>query len=1098
MGVSLTQYRIVIGVFNSLKIVKSEFSISINLLTLNSMFICFVIMMLLLCSGRLELNPGPVIRDMICRNLNMCHINIRSLSRSKVKAIQCQLSHIYDIITLSETHLYQGVTDDLFELPGFHTIVRKDRPNLGGGVAIYLKENLGFKRLFKYERADLEILWVQLNTVEGKLVLGSVYRPPGAASTNQFWLELDAVLDIIKSDGYKNIFLLGDFNADFKTINGKKLIDLCNRQNLECLIGEPTRITSSSATILDQIITNVPNFVNNVKVLPPVSTNDHCTVTARLNFSIPSEHAYSRLVWDYKKANIQGFQAALSEMNCDEIFADNNDIDKAADLWTEAVLNIAKQCIPNKTITVRPRDTPWYTTSLRLLKRKMMRAFYKFRKFNKLRDWNLYRALNCEYHNKLDEAESSHTAKLSSSLASNRNTKQWWTTVKWLLGKGGDVSYPCLDVNGTTVSDCKEKAQHFNNFFLSHSKIDATQSTLPNSCFDPPSFVSVEATEDEVFDLLKSLDVSKATGHDGISPRMLHMAGHSIVPSLTKLINLSLKHSKVPRIWKIANVLPLFKKGDRSDMNNYRPVSVLPCASKILERIVFKNVFNYFRDNHLLSPHQSGFMPGDSTVNQLTYLYHIFAKALDERKKIQIVFCDISKAFDRCWHDGILFKLQTLGVGGHILSWFKDYLSNRRQRVLVRGQSSSLGLIEAGVPQGSVLGPLLFLVYINDLPSGIQSNIKLFADDATLYLDFMTDDVGQDTLNRDLNYIQLWADKWLMKFSPTKTKTMGLSLTRGNFVNNMKLNFNGTDLENVDSHKHLGLLLTRRLNWSPHINYLLTSVSKISDVLKMLKYKLDRKSLETIYFAFIRPKLEYASQVWDNCNKEDCDSLEIFQQSLARVVTGARRGTSTKLLYEEVGWETLQERREATKFKSFKNIVDKKAPNYLSEILPNTVGDKRLLRNPEHFQLINCRTETFRNSFMPSSVMLWNEKRNYFLNRLVTFANPLYYLGNRETSMKLAQLRMECSKLNAHLVKLHVSDSANCSCGFNYEDTNHYLLDCRLFANERATMLQKISVLGNIEINVETLTKGSNSLDFRTNSQILDAVLAYIDETNRL
>jgi hypothetical protein len=309
-------------------------------------------------------------------------------------------------------------------------------------------------------------------------------------------------------------------------------------------------------------------------------------------------------------------------------------------------------------------------------------------------------------------------------------------------------------------------------------------------------------------------------------------------------------------------------------MNNYRPVSILPCASKILERIVFKNVFNYFRENHLLTPHQSGFMPGDSTVNQLTYLYHVFAKALDDKKKVQIVFCDVSKAFDRCWHDGLIYKLRLLGIGGDLLTWFKDYLSNRYQRVVIRGQSSDLGLIEAGVPQGSVLGPLLFLAYINDLPSEIQSNMKLFADDATLYFDFEDDNIAEEVLNSDLSHIQLWADRWLMKFSPTKTKLMGLSLKRGNFLNNISLDFNNVRLTNVENHKHLGLTLSRKLDWSSHVHSLLENVSKMSDVLKLLKYKIDRKSLETIYFTFIRSRLEYGCQVWDNCSKDDSDALE--------------------------------------------------------------------------------------------------------------------------------------------------------------------------------------------------------------------------------
>ena len=360
--------------------------------------------------------------------------------------------------------------------------------------------------------------------------------------------------------------------------------------------------------------------------------------------------------------------------------------------------------------------------------------------------------------------------------------------------------------------------------------------------------------------------------------------------------------------------------------------------------------------------------------------------------------------------------------------------------------------------------------------------------------------VNKRVLNRDLNHIKLWADKWLMKFSPTKTKLMGLSLRKGNFVNSINLDFNNVRLTNVENHKHLGLILSRRLNWSSHVHSLLESVSKLSDVLKLLKYKLDRKSLETIYFTFIRSKLEYGCQVWDNCSKEDSDALEIFQNSMARIVTGARKGTSTKALYDELGWESLKQRREKVKFKSFKNIVDKKAPDYLIELLPNTVGQRRALRNPDNFETFSCRTETFRTSFMPASVKLWNDKRDE-LGRQITYkscANPLFYHGKRSSSVKLAQLRMECSKLNAHLVKLHVSDSPACSCGFNNEDTNHYLLQCPMYVNERTIMLQEINHIGILDITTEVLTKGLETLDFDTNALLFDIVFAYIESTGRL
>ena len=293
--------------------------------------------------------------------------------------------------------------------------------------------------------------------------------------------------------------------------------------------------------------------------------------------------------------------------------------------------------------------------------------------------------------------------------------------------------------------------------------------------FIDEKFVSVSISQQEVLDLLKCIDTSKATGPDGISPKLLFEAGHTIVPSLTKLFNMCLASCKVPQMWKFANVLPLYKNGDRGSINNYRPVSLLSCTSKLLERIIFKNLYNYIRDNNILTPHQSGFQSGDSTTNQLAYLYHMFSQALDSKKDIKIVFCDISKAFDRVWHDALLYKLRKIGVGGNLLEFLKDYLSNRYQRVVVEGKTSEPGLIKAGVPQGSVLGPLLFLIYINDLPDNLVSNIKLFADDTSLYIEVDDEERAAEIMNTDLQTIKSWADQWLVNFSANKTKLMTCS-----------------------------------------------------------------------------------------------------------------------------------------------------------------------------------------------------------------------------------------------------------------------------------------------------------------------------------
>jgi hypothetical protein len=941
---------------------------------------------------------------------------------------------VYDVITISESHLHQGVTSDVFRLQGFHDIIRKDRDGNGGGVAIYIKDSISYKRIYKYETPALEALWIQINTIEGKILLCCCYRPPDKI---EFWDKFTSVVDDIKADQVKYMFILGDINADFRTANGKRLVQMCTQQNLQYMINEPTRITESTSTTLDQIITNAPNFVSSITVTPPISTNDHCTVAACLNFKVKNEPAYERIIWQYKNANFDMFRTELQNFNFDECFQ-TNDVNDAAKRWTESFLNVARTQIPNKVVTIRPNDSPWYTNELRLMKRRLQRLFHKHKSRGQPADWENYKNARNKYQQSLDEAETRYKESLCDSLSSNRNTKKWWQTVKWLLGKGKDTSSPTLEVNGVQITENIHKANAFNDFFLSHTNLDLSHAELPAIDAFNENIENVQATEQEVYDLIKGLDTSKATGPDGISPKLLHEAGYSIVPSLTRLINMSLSLSKVPKNWKLANVIPIFKSGEKSNMNNYRPVSLLSCVSKIMEKIVFKHLYNYIKDNNLISPHQSGFQPGDSTVNQLSYLYHTFCEALDKKKDVRIVFCDISKAFDKVWHAGLLYKLKTFGIHGSLLRWFKSYLSERYQKVVIKGQHSEVGLIRAGVPQGSVLGPLLFLIYINDITAITTSNIKLFADDTSLYIEVdspNSTNMASATLNADLDSLQQWADQWLINFSPSKTKLMTCSFKK---LNHPNIQFNQVTLDEVDHHKHLGLTLANNLSWTAHINSVLSSVSSMADVLKRLKYSLDRKSIETIYFSFIRPKLEYCSHVWDNCSKRDAEALENFQLEIMRIVTGARKGTSHNLLYQETKWQTLSERRTMNKLKSISKIADGNAPAYLQSLLPAKVGDTRpASRNSDHFTIIKARTETFKNSFIPSGIKLWNSSLNKIqdvndVNYNSEPANTTFYEGQREVNIKHAQLRMKCSKLNAHLFALHVIDSPNCSCGNNY------------------------------------------------------------------
>ena len=302
-----------------------------------------------------------------------------------------------------------------------------------------------------------------------------------------------------------------------------------------------------------------------------------------------------------------------------------------------------------------------------------------------------------------------------------------------------------------------------NDFFRDQTLINDNGADLPDiNPYDVQSQLhSLVITPEEVQTVLKSLHVGKAADPDGISNRVLRELCNELSIPFCRLFNCSLQTGVFPDNWKLSNVTPIDKGGDRSSPSNYRPVSLLCNPEKVFERVVFKHIYNHLNDNQILTPLQSGFIAGDSTINQLTYLYNFFTQALDSGKEVRVVFCDISKAFDRVWHEGLLLKLEAAGISGSLLLWFRSYLTNRKQRVVLPGAESEWRYIRAGVPQGSILGPLLFLLFINDIVDEIGCNIRLFADDTSLYITVENPDMTAELMNIDLDKIMKWAKNGL-------------------------------------------------------------------------------------------------------------------------------------------------------------------------------------------------------------------------------------------------------------------------------------------------------------------------------------------------
>lgn len=297
-----------------------------------------------------------------------------------------------------------------------------------------------------------------------------------------------------------------------------------------------------------------------------------------------------------------------------------------------------------------------------------------------------------------------------------------------------------------------------------------------------------------------------------------------------------------------------------------------------------------------------------------------------------MIFCDLSKAFDRVWHEGLLFKLHTYGVTGNLFKWFDSYLVNRKQRVLYRNFMSTPKPVYAGVPQGSVLGPLLFLIYVNDIANSMLTSCRLFADDNSLqHAAFNLHDI-ECNLNQDLESLGSWSKKWLMSFNPSKTKAIYFSTKK--ITDTPILKFQNCELDFVSSHKHLGVTLSNNLTWTVYINSLIANAQKKLGLMKKLKFRLNRTSLSLLYTSFIRPQLEYASEVWGGCSSVDSDRLEKIQLIAARIVTGLPIFASRESLYFETGWDTLSCRRQISRLKTMYKFDRNMLPSYIKDIFP--------------------------------------------------------------------------------------------------------------------------------------------------------------------
>ena len=492
--------------------------------------------------------------------------------------------------------------------------------------------------------------------------------------------------------------------------------------------------------------------------------------------------------------------------------------------------------------------------------------------------------------------------------------------------------------------------------------------------------------------LLKNLNSSKATGPDNIPSQVLKNCAKNIAPILTIIFRHSVQTGILPQDWLSANIAAVFKKGDKNKAENYRPVSLTSVTCKLLEHVISRHLRDHFDKFNILTDRNHGFRTGHSCESQLLTTTHDLFSSLERGKQVDIAVLDLSKAFDTVPHSKLLTKLNHYGIRGPIHTWLSQFLTQRKMKVLVEGETSEEAVVESGVPQGTVLGPLLFLCHLNDLPNSVNATVRLFADDCLLYKE-INNEQDQEVLQKDINNLGIWAEKWGMRFNATKCQILQIKPKYKSFLYKM----GGIPLEVVSDCQYLGVNISHDLSWKNHINKTAKKASSTVGFLRRNFRNCPQSCKKLAYISLVRSKLEYAATVWDPYTRNEIDKLERVQRQGARFIkndyTSREPGCITRML-QELQLPLLETRRKNQRLKLFNKIQSNELPAIppSSILKPANLTRRRIkLKDHQDFHVQNILQRQAYNNNNAFEVPAWEkpQSKNSFFVRTTLEWNTL-------------------------------------------------------------------------------------------------------------
>lgn len=838
------------------------------------------------------------------KKFTLLHNNIRSISKNfdNFQTMVHQINTTLDCIILSET--WRIYDTNLFYFEGYETIYNKGDLNQNDGVIVFLKNDYNYDtEIIKIHESMALKITIKMGVNE-KLILTCIYRSP-ASCVDEFNNHLKNYLETHTRNKHQHI-LVGDININIlsDTEHSQTYLNILGEQDFHSCVNVYTRVQGESKSCIDHL------FVKNINKQPPLSVvleshvTDHYTIL--FQFEMDNKVNNDKEEHFVRHINFKELKKKLSQLTWTDVYNCPN-VETATNVFIEQLTYNVNMCTKQRVIKTIKKKT-WITSGLIKSIKRRDELYKKWQRDKEnrtlLEDFKIYR-------NKLNNLikQTKNAYYIDKINLNKKDPKQLWNTVNEVYNK----SKKNIDIkeikteNGIVTMDKKTIANSFVNFFSNigiklASKINKPEQFIENKKEVANSIFLVETNESEIKKIIQNLKKHKAPGLDNITSNTLQQIVDYVIKPLCYICNKIISTGEYPKAFKAALIKPVFKSGDRMEIGNYRPISLISTVAKIVETLIKNRVTGYLEKYNILNNSQFGFREARSTQDAIAYLTGKIYKAIDDSQPAICIFVDLAKAFDTVSHPLLLQALEQIGFRGVAHKLMKNYLADREQCVKIKDFISDMRKVEYGVPQGTVLGPILFNIYLNNLfQQGSSGQIVSFADDtAILY----TADSWETLLakaEKDLKKIKQWFDLRLLTINFSKTKYVPFSINKITALPPLKISDgdgNNFEIPAVNEIKYLGITIDCYLRWDKHLRNLTQKIRSLLAKFKYFKQLLNIKQLRIMYYAFVESQLRYGILAWGGAYNSHLKNAETLQKWVLKIIYGKELAYPSDNLYQ--------------------------------------------------------------------------------------------------------------------------------------------------------------------------------------------------------